>query len=235
MLICLRFIKTRRSLWGCLVVLSMFVLCTQTGCEPKKPLNPLLVTKEDSIKKDQQIIRAQHLIKTVKKNIQSGDLVTRTGNDFTSESLRSLNQRNSTYSHCGIASIENDSVFVYHALGGEWNPDEKLRRDRWEIFADPYSNKGIGIFKPAVSVSVLDSIIALTKSYQQKGLMFDMDFDLKTNDRMYCAEFIYKVFIEASSQQIQFNRSKIRDFEFIGVDDIFLHPIFNGKIEIIYN
>ncbi len=61
-------------------------------------------------------------------------MVLRTGNDFTSESLRQLSFTDKTYSHCGIASIENDSIFIYHALGGEWNPDEKLRRDPIELF-----------------------------------------------------------------------------------------------------
>ena len=219
---------------GCLIFLSIHLLCIQTGCKPSPKLNELVLTKDDSLRQQQRIRRAYQQINTTRKYIKTGDVVTRTGNDFTSESLRMLNQRNTTYSHCGIASIENDTVFVYHALGGEWNPDEKLRRDPWEIFADPYSNKAIGIFNPSISTVVKDSIIGLTKRYQSEGLMFDMDFDLKTDDRMYCAEFIYKVFKGASENQIQFNRSKIKDFEFIGADDIFLHPVFKNKIEIKY-
>src|SRR6478672_11874002 len=91
-------------------------------------------------------VRAQHDIASARPLIQTGDLITRTGNDFTSEGLRSLNQRNKKYSHCGIASVEHDTVFVYHALGGEWNPDEKLRRDPVELFCNPLENRGFGIF-----------------------------------------------------------------------------------------
>ena len=82
-----------------------------------------------------------------KKIIKQGDLIVRTGKDFTSEMMRLLSAKDKTYSHCGIASIEHDSLFVYHAIGGEWNPDQKLRRDPFEIFCNPYENRGFGIFR----------------------------------------------------------------------------------------
>lgn len=61
-----------------------------------------------------------------------------------------------------------------------------------------------------------------------------MDFDLATDDRMYCAEFIYKSFMKASKQQLQFNTSHINNFNFIGVDDIFLHPLCKKMAEVRY-
>ena len=224
-----------RPFMGCLIFLSIHSVNLLWGCQSTPNLAPLIVTKEDSLKHDLLIKNAYYNIRALKKYIQSGDLVTRTGNDYTSERLRSLNQRNTTYSHCGIASIENDSLFVYHAMGGEWNPDEKLRRDSWEIFAEPYSNKAVGVFKPTIPDAFRDSLLSIAKAHHLEGLMFDMKFDLDTDDRMYCAEFIYKVYLKASEQTIQFNRSKLGTFEFIGVDDIFLHPIFNKQKEIIYN
>ena len=83
----------------------------------------------------------------MRKLIQNGDLILRTGRDFTSEIMRQLSTKDKTYSHCGIASIEHDSVFVYHSIGGEWNPDQKLRRDPFEIFCNPFENRGFGIFR----------------------------------------------------------------------------------------
>jgi len=223
----------RQSFWGCLILLNVCIVL-YTGCKPSPTLAPLVVTKQDSLNQQMLYRRAFKDIEHLKKYIQTGDLVTRTGNDFTSESLRSLNQRNKTYSHCGIASIENDSLFIYHALGGEWNPDEKLRRDSWKIFAEPFSNRAVGIFQTKLSGTDKKSLVRITKAYHQSGLMFDMKFDLSTDERMYCAEFIYKVFVEASQQKVKFPRSKIGEFEFIGVDDIFLHPVFESRIEIMY-
>jgi hypothetical protein len=116
-----------------------------TGCGNSSNKNVLVVAKEDSLRQLKKTERAFIQIHSAKQIITTGDLIVRTGNDFTSESLRNLNQRDKTYSHCGIASIENDSVFVYHALGGDFNPDQKIRKDKFEVFAEPYSNRGIGI------------------------------------------------------------------------------------------
>src|SRR4051812_41975620 len=61
--------------------------------------------------------------------IKSGDIITRLGSDITSEMIRQFNQKDKSFSHCGIASIEHDTVFIYHAIGGEFNPDQKLKRE----------------------------------------------------------------------------------------------------------
>ncbi|HSN60450.1 MAG TPA: YiiX/YebB-like N1pC/P60 family cysteine hydrolase [Ferruginibacter sp.] len=204
------------------------------SCNQKEVLNPLLLSKQDSIETQQIINRAFSSINAIKPNIQSGDLITRTGNDFTSQSLRTLNRRNQTYSHCGVASIENDSLFIYHAIGGEWNPDEKLKRDPFELFAEPYSNNGIGVFRFNLPDTTRQQLIKAAQTYYAAGLKFDMDFDLTTDDRMYCAEFIYKSFLKASQQQMVFNKSNIGQFIFIGVDDIFLHPLCSKKSAIVY-
>ena len=220
-------LKIIRWLSGCLIVFY-------ASCETNTSYKTFVSTKEDSIHKLEVVKRAYKQIDSIKNIVRDGDLITRTGNDFTSESLRNLNQRNKTYSHCGIASIEHDSIFVYHALGGDFNPDQKIRRDDFEIFAEPYTNKAIGIFRFRVDDSVKHNFVSVAQQFFHAGIMFDMDFDLKTDDRMYCAEFVYKTFIKASSEKLIFNHSHIRQFEFIGVDDIFLHPLCKMQAELVY-
>lgn len=212
---------------GCLIFFM-------SACGKQPKLNPLIISKEDSIKKLQQISRAFKEIRIAEKDIQTGDLVTRTGNDFTSESLRNLCRRDQTYSHCGIASRENDTLFIYHAMGGEWNPDEKLRRDPWKLFAEPYSNKGVGLFRFEIADSSVSRLINIIQHFYSAGLTFDMKFDLKTDDKMYCAEFIYKSYLRATDEKINFTRSHIGDFEFVGPDDIFLHPLCKRRAQIVY-
>jgi len=212
---------------GCLI---FFI----SACNDQPKLNPLIVTKEDSIKQELLITRAFKEIQLAAKEIKTGDLVTRTGNDFTSESLRNLCIRDKTYSHCGIASIENDSLFIYHAMGGEWNPDEKLRRDPWKLFAEPYSNRGIGLFRFELPDSSISRLVRVVQGFYDSGLTFDMKFDLKSDEKMYCAEFIYKSFLKASDNTMQFNKSHIGNFEFVGPDDLFLHPLCKRRTQIVY-
>lgn len=204
------------------------------SCNHDAAVNKLIVTTQDSIAAAAMVTRAYIKIDSLKTIIHTGDLVTRTGNDFTSESLRTLNQHDKTYSHCGIASIEHDSVFVYHALGGDFNPDQKIRRDAWELFAEPYDNRGIGIFRYRLDSTEIKNLVYVVKRLFYAGIMFDMKFDLVTDDRMYCAEFVSKSYTAGSRNKLRFTTSKIKDFVFIGVDDLFMHPQCSEIKRVVY-
>ena len=173
-------------------------------------------------------------IKTLTPLIKTGDLITRTGNDFTSESLRSLNRRNKKYSHCGIAIIENDTIFVYHALGGDFNPDQKLLREPVFTFLNPSSNVAAGLFRFNTNAEFNTNLSQIVHKYFNNGLPFDISFDLATDDKMYCAEFVAKSYISASNKNLEFNKSKIGEFTFYGVDDIFLNTSCFTIKELIY-
>jgi hypothetical protein len=99
--------------------------------------------KKDSLSEEIKTNNALQQINVAKKSVQSGDLILRTGKDFTSDVMRKLSQQDRTYSHCGIASWENDTLFVYHALGGDFNPDQKIRRDPFYLFCNPFENRGV--------------------------------------------------------------------------------------------
>lgn len=206
--------------WPFCCLLFFAVSCTNTPAT-----NKLVITRQDSLQQEELVKRSFHKIDSIGKFIHNGDLVTRTGNDFTSESLRSLNQHDKTYSHCGIASIEHDSIFIYHALGGDFNPDQKIRRDPLDLFAEPYSNRGIGIFRFEVPPTCISNITDTTRQLFHLGVMFDLKFDLDSDDRMYCAEFVCKSLNRGSHNLLAFNYSHLGDFKFIGVDDLFLHPL----------
>jgi len=215
--------------------LSCCLIFFMPGCESRNnSYNTFTPTQQDSIHDLERTRRGMASIGSLEHKIQSGDLITRTGNDFTSESLRKLNQRDQTYSHCGIASIEHDSVFVYHAIGGDFNPDQKIKRDPLLLFSDPFNNKGIAVFRFETTDSMKIKIVSTARKLFDDGMMFDMDFNLQTDDRMYCAEYVFKCFSRASSGRLVFNHSHINDFEFIGVDDLFLHPLSKAIAQLVY-
>ena len=119
-------------------------------------------------------------------------------------------------------------------MGGEWNPNQKIRRDVFELFAEPYSNRGIGIYRFKLSETDIESLVVTVKQLYHMGIMFDMKFDLQTNDRMYCAEFVYKSYVMGCKGKLQFNISHIGQFAFIGVDDLFMHPLCKEQKKILY-
>lgn len=156
--------------------------------------------------------------------LRDGDLVVRTGNDFISLTLRQFSTQDRTYSHCGLVRIEQGRVFVYHAIGGEDNPNARLRRDTFAKFCSPAHNLGFGIFRyrfSAAQVARLDSIV--DKFYRQKP-RFDLKFDLKTDTSLYCAEFIYKAVNRAMHRPGFIPTSHIGDFQYVAIDNLYLNP-----------
>ncbi len=178
------FRKICRQLFCCL--LFFIASCGAVSDKNLPPDASLIELEQLKIKKGYLIIGQE--ISTV----LSGDLIMRTGNDFTSDVMRKLSLIDKTYSHSGIASLENDTLFIYHAMGGEWNPDKKIRRDPFVLFCNPNENKGFGIFRYRLNGPQMIQFLTNIKTYYEQGVLFDMKFDLATDDKMYCTEYIYK-------------------------------------------
>ena len=213
----------------CLLFLAM------AACQAKSHYSSLIPSKGDSIKEEQKITAALDAIYRNKKMVKQGDLIVRTGRDFTSETMRQLSSQDKTYSHCGIASIEHDSLFVYHSIGGEWNPDQKLRRDPFEIFCNPFENRGFGIFRYKLSPEENARLISVVQKFYKQGIMFDMQFDLASDERMYCTEFVYKAVEEASHNKISLSTTTFNHLKFVAPDNLFINPACIELKRVIFN
>lgn len=208
----------------CLVV-GLLVLY---GCDAStSPRNNQIRNESDSI----GIIS---VIRQALVNVQDGDLVVRCGRDFTSTSLSKLNRRNKLYSHCGIVRIEQNQPYVYHAMGGEFNPDQALMREPFVDFVNPKHEIRFAMFRlDSTQVNLETMYNQMKKDYQHK-LPFDLAFDLNTSDRMYCSEWAAHCISKALSKSKPFNISQIGTKAFIGVDDLFLHPAFREILAVSY-
>ena len=210
------FLQNKRWLYSCLFVFLF-------SCKNDASDNKIKISIEDSAVTNLKNRQAFSAIHSAGSLIKHGDMILRTGNDFTSESLRQLSFTDKTYSHCGIASIENDSIFVYHCLGGEWNPDEKMRRDPLILFCNPYENRGFGIFTFNLSNGEKIKLDSLVRDWYNKEIRFDMKFDLTTSDRLYCAEFVANAYALATQNQIKFDTSNINTFKYLAIDNLIMN------------
>lgn len=221
-------ISNKRWLVGCL----LFFLA---ACSSKNNYNSFRASKTDAIVREQNVVAALDSISQYKKIVKTGDLIVRTGVDFTSETMRLLSTKDKTYSHCGIASIEHDSLFVYHSIGGEWNPDQKLRRDPFIFFCNPYESKGFGIFRYKINHKENINLINVVHKLYDKKIMFDMHFDLATDDRMYCSEFVYKAIEQATNNKIVLPTTTINNIKFIALDNLFINSFCTEIKRITFN
>lgn len=153
--------------------------------------------------------------------LQQGDLLVRRGDDMTSYMLSQLNTKDKTYSHCGIVAIEDGYPFVYHSIGGEDNPDGVIRRDSAHIWCSPANNHAFAAYRYDMPDSMKEQMVSAVYSYYSEGLMFDMAFDLTTDDRLYCSEMIYKAIRHATGGSSYISLSENYGREFAGIDNLY--------------
>ena len=149
------------------------------------------------------------VINTIADSIQEGDLVLRCGNDFISESLSDFSQNEKLYSHSGVAMMDNGTMYIYSNMAGDINPDEIMRRDPVDSFITPVHNVAAGVYRYDITTAELEKLKNIVHTHYVNKLQFDMNFDLSTDDKMYCAEMIAKSVEQASGQRITFSKSLI--------------------------
>lgn len=208
----------KRHLWGkwVFLIIGIGIWAACTSDEQTIPIevvqrqdNPLNYKKVDSLI----------------AMIQSGDLVFRTGADMTSYMLRQLNLHEKMYSHCGIAIVENGQVYVYHSIGGEDNPDEKLRKEPAQVWFSPVNNLGGGVARLLVQRLNHDSLAALLHAWHSSGKKFDMKFDLSTDDRLYCSEMVYKAFNKILQDTTWLKPVNMFGYSIMPIDHLYRHKL----------
>lgn len=206
--------------------------------ENKKPAHP--ENKQQDLNPDVKRENL-HLVNTAKQLLEDGYLVTRSDDDIESLTLQNFSRREQVYSHSGIAFRENNEFVIYNAMGGTENPGAAFRRDLFDSFVNPSEKTGFAIFKYQLSGVEIENLHRLLKINYTKKTPFDISFNLKTNDSLYCSEMIYKGLKTATDNRVilpssvienfrpkvmgyKLNKVFIKKFEFIGIDDLYLNP-----------
>ncbi len=156
--------------------------------------------------------------------LQTGDVVLRTGADMTSYMFAQLNPTDKTFAHCGIVSVEGGMPWVYHSIGGADNPHQTVVREPARRWLAPERVLIFGAIRFQLDSAARQSIAVVARKYYRQHRSFDLDFDLRTDDKLYCAEFVYKAISEAVHQKDFFNITRKMGYAYVSVDNIFLNP-----------
>lgn len=165
----------------------------------------------------------KHWVDTAVSMLRQGYIVIRRGLGADSYMLAEMNRKDKTYSHCGIVMIENGYPFVYHSIGGEDNPDERLRRDSASFFFSPVHNTHIAVVKYDFDSSQVNRLKEVVTVYYAERPKFDMKFDLVSDDKLYCSEFVYKAILKAVADTGYLPSSLLVNKKIVGIDDLFMN------------
>ena len=189
------------------IILALSIVLVIVGCADNAGTN----TKRSVSLPDSVLTKRWKAINIVKDSIREGDLVVRCGNDITSESLRDFSQKEKLYSHSGIALKYNSRMLIYSNMAGDINPDEVMRRDELDSFLTPINNIAAGIYRYDFLPEELDKLRTIIEAHYTNKLQFDMNFDLATDNKMYCAEMIAKSIQQATNNRVLIPKSEVND------------------------
>src|SRR5258705_13743 len=157
------------------------------------------------------LIERWKAIDGMKDSIREGDLILRCGNDYASYTLCDFSQQEKLYSHSGIALMNDGVIYVYSNMAGDLNPDEVMRRDNIDSFLTPVNNIAAGVYRYDLSKEELEKLKEIVNDHYTNKLQFDMNFDLSTDNKMYCAEMIAKSVEQATANRILIPKSLVND------------------------
>ena len=209
-----------RTLLLILFVAYSFYSCT--GHATKKESIPVAAIK--NIDPCMMINEGQTLLK-------EGDLVVRLNQDPTSQFIKNLNRHDRKYSHAGIVLYEKGYPIIYHIVNGDEQPDGQLRKDSLSKFCNPRKNLAYGIFRYEMETNEIKYLKELIHKWYAKGVRFDLKFDLKTDNRMYCSEMISKVLGRATGKRILIETTKLTHKE-AGLFSVYMHLPFTYASEL---
>lgn len=221
------------------VLLVIYLACThQKNTNNSTATNALTSTKK--LIPDSTLAKNLIEIATVKPLLQSGMLIMRSDDDYESLTLQNFSNTEKVFSHAGLLFKEDSGFVVYHSMTGVENPKGTIRKDSYDVFVNPKQKTGFGVFKYSISDKEVNKLYKIIKKGYDDKIPFDMFFNLKTDDSLYCSEMIYKGLKKATNNRIvipnsyminfkpkimgyKYNTAFLKRFEYIALDNLYLN------------
>ncbi len=184
------------------LLITMLVL----ACEERVAVPDFAATEKRRIQSANDSIMYE-----ARQLIQTGDLLLRTGTDFSSDQVKDLCKVDKTFSHGGIAVVENDIIYVYHVEPDYYYIRDKVRKELLDSFCNSANNYGFGIARYDLSSGEKSTFISYLEEQFQKKIPFDMKFSLVTDDKLYCSEMIKKGLARSTHNRIAIETDSLND------------------------
>lgn len=149
-----------------------------------------------------------HLLKDSLKN---GDLLLRTGTDFSSEQVKGFSKTEQVYSHGGIAVWDEGNWKVYHVEPDYYHQRDRVRKEPLDSFLNPSHNLGFALARYELQPTEITKLISYLETQYSRKVPFDMNFDLQTDDALYCSEMIQKGLSQATRGRISIQTQPLED------------------------
>ena len=146
--------------------------------------------------------------------LESGDLIFRRGSSALSRLVLETD-RETTFSHVGLVWKSGTDTRVIHVSVSE-DPHEPdvVRVDPIARFLAPDRATAYAVYRyESSSGHAAEEAIGAALRYLARRVPFDAAFDVETPERLYCAEFVWRAYLEAG---IDLVGSEFKTISFLG-------------------
>lgn len=153
--------------------------------------------------------------------IENGVLVCRLGNGYFSEYFRKYASKEKRFSHIGIISKENDTLYVYHSEASELTGIGHIKREKLNSFL-----KDINVyefFEFNYSDLTKNKILNEIRIYHSKKTPFDLNFNSFNDNELYCSELIASSINRALKTAVISPTLVLNGKKIYALDDIYLN------------
>ena len=162
----------------------------------------LSCTSETPEIKKQRISHQNEIVKQVKEKGRNGDVVLKNGYGFVSRSIVKLMNEEIPISHCGLLIKDSldDNFYIIHAVAKQVSDRDGVQKISLEKFINDVRPEDFYLIRHKTNSqsTIVNEAICLLNS----EIPFDHNYDLKTDDEIYCSEFIYKIFLNTISDEV---------------------------------
>ena len=169
--------------------------------------------------------------------LKNGDLLFRRGYGVDSTVSMNFSQGEKRYSHAGIVHKTDKGVFIIHSEEDKVNGRDGVYTESIKDFLD-----GIhiwAVYRFNLPLKLENDIISYALKLKSQDIIFDLDFNLNEDKKMYCSEFIYKVINRTTGKEYIKAGKRFVGKNFVTISDLYQgndiklveisHKIIKGK------
>ena len=128
--------------------------------------------------------------------LKNGDLVLRCGKSTESYAVH-IADDTSEFTHIGILIFEDNIPYVIHAVPHKM---KTIKKDLLTEFSNSKKASRIAIFRSSLDDNDIQNICNEALRFYKEKYVFDTNYNLATNKKLYCTELILKAYKNSGVQ-----------------------------------
>lgn len=152
---------------------------------------------------------------------KNGDIIFRRGVSMVSTLILSADEQ-AEFSHAGIIYKKGEQTFVIHSMfeNSATNTSDTVRIEPIVTFLQPSMASAMAVYRLRDVTNVQQTqIVETSLRHVDNQTRFDLGFDLRTEDDLYCTEFVWRVYqtvgidlVEGNFAQLSMPFSDVEDY-----------------------